>query len=291
MELLLALDTSKTNGPDNLSAKMLKSTAVSIDPVLTKLLNLSIITGKLPSAWKTSSVVPVPKAENKSDAKNYRPISLFSVTSKILERHIHGKILMHLQSAYPLSESQWGFCSGKSTIQALLTATNDWLEMESGIEAAAVFFDFTKAFDSVPHKPLIEKLQAIGLDVYLVQCISNYLTNHTQYVVVNGISSKPPSVVSGVPQGSVLGPLLFLIYINGIAEPPLSPESKLVMYPDDILLYRPIRQASDYQHLQQDVEALGKSAPKPESLLDCCSGSSVDVQIQTSFVSSIHCYR
>ena len=109
MELLCALDTSKANGPDNISAKMLKSTAVSIAPVLTKLLNLSITTGKLPSAWKTSSVVPIPKTENKSDAKNYRPISLLSVTSKILERHIHGKILMHLQSAYPLSESQWGF--------------------------------------------------------------------------------------------------------------------------------------------------------------------------------------
>ena len=259
--LLLALDTSKANGPDNISAKMLKSTAVSIAPVLTKFFNLSITTGKLPRVWKTSSVVPIPKAENKSDAKNYRPISLLSVTSKILERHIHGKILMHLQSAYPLSVNQWGFFSGKSTIQALLTATNDWLEMmESGIEAAAVFFDFTKAFDSVPHKPLIEKLQAIGLDAYLVQWITDYLTNRMQYVVVNGVASKPLSVISGVPQGSVLGPLLFLIFINGIAELPLSPESKLVMYADDILLYRPIRQASDYHLLQQDVEALGEWA-------------------------------
>ena len=94
------------------------------------------------------------------------------------------RFLMHLQSAYPLSESQWGFCSGKSTTQTLLTATNDWLKMmESGIEAAAVFFDFTKAFDSVPHKPLIEKLQAIGLDVYLVQWSTDYLTNHTQYTL------------------------------------------------------------------------------------------------------------
>ena len=260
MELLLALDTSKANGPDNISAKMLKSTVVSIAPVLTKFFNLSITTGKLPRAWKTSSVVPIPKAENKSDAKNYRPILLLSVTSKILERHIHGKILMHLQSAYPLSANQWGFCLGKSTIQALLTATNDWLEMmESGIEAAAVFFDFTKAFDSV-RKPLIEKLQAIDLDAYLVQWITDYLTNRMQYVVVIGVASKPLSVISGVPQGSVLGPLLFLIFINGIAELPLSPESKLVMYADDILLYRPIRRASDYQLLQQDVEALGEWA-------------------------------
>ena len=113
------------------------------------------------------------------------------------------------------------------------------------------------AFDlTLLHKPLIEKLQAVGLDVYLVDMITDYLTNHTQYVVVNGISSKPLSVISGVPQGSVLGPLLFLIYINGITELPLSPESKLVMYTDDILLYRPIRQPSDYQPLQQDVKHL-----------------------------------
>ena len=142
-----------------------------------------------------------------------------------------------------------------------MTATNDWLEMmESGIEAAAVFFDFTKAFDPVSHKPLIEKLQAIGLDVYLVKWITDYLTNRMQYVVVNGVASKPLSAISGVPQGSVLGPLLFLIYINGIAELPLLPESKLVMYADDILLYRPIRQAYYYQLLQQDVEALGEWA-------------------------------
>ena len=90
--------------------------------------------------------------------------------------------------------------------------------------------------------------------------LSLALTNRMQYVVVNGVASKPLSVISGVPQGSVLGPLLFLIFINGIAELPLSPESKLVMYADDILLYRPIRQASDYQLLQQDVEALGEWA-------------------------------
>ena len=90
--------------------------------------------------------------------------------------------------------------------------------------------------------------------------LSLTLTNRMQYVVVNGVASKPLSVISGVPQGSVLGPLLFLTYINGIAELPLSPENKLVMYADDILLYRPIRQASDYQLLQQDVEALGEWA-------------------------------
>ena len=120
------------------------------------------------------------------------------------------------------------------------------------------FFDFTKAFDSVPHKALIEKLQAMGLDGFLIQWITDYLTNRKQCVVVGGATSEFVPVVSGVPQGSVLGPLLFLIYINGIAELPLSPGSKLVIYADDVLLYRPIRQASDFQLLQQqDVDTLG----------------------------------
>ena len=118
-------------------------------------------------------------------------------------------------------------------------------------------FDFTKSFDSVPNKALIEKLQAMGLDGFLIQWITDYLTNHKQCVVVGGATSEFVPVVSGVPQGSVLGPLLFLIYINGIAELPLSPGSKLVIYADDVLLYRPIRQASDFQLLQQDVDALG----------------------------------
>ena len=104
MELLLAPSTSKANEPDNMSAKMLKSTAVSIATVFTKFFNLLVAAGKLPSAWKTSS-------ENKSDAKNYRPISLLPVTSTILD--IHGKKLMHLQCAYRLSENQWRFWFGK----------------------------------------------------------------------------------------------------------------------------------------------------------------------------------
>ena len=129
--------------------------------------------------------------------------------------------------------------------------------MEEGNEIATVFFDLTKAFDSVPHRQLITKLKTIGLDERLILWITDYLTNRHQSVVLNGKASIPLPVISGVPQGSVLGPLLFLMYINDINDLSLSAGSKLVMYADDILLYCAISSEDDYTLLQQDVDVLG----------------------------------
>ena len=147
---------------------------------------------------------------------------------------------------------------GRSTTHALLSAVQDWLdEMEKGHEIATIFFDLTKAFDSVPHRQLITKLEVIGLNEHLISWITDNLTNRHQSVVLNGKTSTPLPVTSGVPQGSVLGPLLFLIYINDINDLRLSTGSKLVLYADDILLYRPIFSGKDYALLQEDIDALG----------------------------------
>ena len=158
------LDTTKANGPDGISARMLKGTVSSIVPSLTRLFNISIMAGEFPHCWKESLVVPIPKSGDRSNPGNYRPISLLSVTSKLLERHYHWLITEHLSNSYPLAANQWGFQHGKSTTASLLAIVHYWLQaLESGKEIVAIFYDLRKAFDSVPHATLLQKLRITGL--------------------------------------------------------------------------------------------------------------------------------
>ena len=260
-ELLKCLDISKANGPDGISARMLRSTATAIAPSLTKLFNRSIVCGRPPATWKISSVVPIPKKSRPGSTADYRPISLLSILSKVLERHFHSLISDHLLSQHPLANCQWGFQPRKSTVSALLHTTHIWLQhLESGLEVGAIFFDFKKAFDRVPHLPLLSKLEKIGLDPHIIMWIHNYLAERHQRVVINGTASRSSHVLSGVPQGSILGPLLFLIYIDDITSVDLSLGSSLVLYADDILLFRPIHTIGDYSALQADINALSNWA-------------------------------
>ena len=256
--LLLAIDTSKASGPDGISGTMLKNTAHTISPLVTRLFNLSIKTGKVPHQWKISSVVPIPKASpNTDNPRNYRPISLLPVISKLLERHIHSVVYNHLTENNLLAKDQWGFTAGKSTVTALTSTFHEILQMlESGADIALVFFDLQKAFDTVPHLPLLQKLRDHSLNPHILQWITSYLCDRKQFVVVDSASSDTTPVTSGVPQGSVLGPLLFLVYINCVCSLPLTSGSKLTMYADDILLFKPIYCPEDYRYLQQDIDAI-----------------------------------
>ena len=254
---LLHYKQKTASGPDGISSIMLRNTASSIAPQLSTLFNLSLSQGKVPSAWKVSNVTPIHKAGDKSDVSNYRPISLLSLISKVLERIVHNQISLHLTSNKLLSNNQFGFRSGFSTQDALLTVTNDWHQLLSkNRQVGAVFFDIRKAFDSVPHNQIIKSLSKHGISGPLLTWLSDYLSNRSQRVVLEGASSTPCRVTSGVPQGSILGPLLFIIFMDSLNEIKLCPGTKLILYADDILLYRPVISDNDLTQLQQDINAV-----------------------------------
>ncbi len=185
---------------------------------------------------------------------DYRPISLLSIVSKLLERHLADILIDHYSSI--LSPYQWGFTKGKSTSSALVRAIDTWHKLlNKGAEICTVFFDYRKAFDTVPHTLLLQKLETDGVDVHVLSWIHDYLYERKQYVCVNGFSSEILPVYSGVPQGSVLGLILFIISINDVSLVPLSGGS-LTLYADDIMLYRPIYSTKDYESLQNDVDSL-----------------------------------
>ena len=205
-ELLTCLDVSKSSGPDGISAKMLKHTAIGIS-----LFNLSIKNGKVPRDWKLSTVVPIPKSGRAHSPNNYRPISLLSVLNKVLEKHIHTLIFNNLKQHYPLSDCQWGFQNGRSTVSALLSTIHHWLQlMESGMDVCAVFLDYRKAFNSVPHAPLVKKLQDIGLHTNLLAWVFDYLTLRKQQVVADGATSSQVPVASELLRAQCWDPYSFL---------------------------------------------------------------------------------
>ena len=190
-DLLASLDISKATGPDGISAQMLKYTAESITPIIIALFNQSISMGIVPDQWKISLVVPIHKQGERADPSNYRPISLLSIISKVLEQHIASK----LRSILSISDQQWGFMPGRSTTGAILSAMHDWHEhLDKGADVQAIFFDLQKAFDSVPHGPLIDKLISLNVPTALVSWISSYLYNRKQQVGVCGDNSDPVNV-------------------------------------------------------------------------------------------------
>ena len=134
-------------------------------------------------------------------------LALLSTLNKILEKHFYNLIFTHIELFCPLSPNQWGFLPGRSAGSALLTVTGEWHQMlEQNAEVGTVFFDLKKVFDSVPHRPLLNKLASMGLDSHILQWLGNYLYNRQQRVIVNGEASDSLPVLSGVPQGSILGP-------------------------------------------------------------------------------------
>ena len=177
--------------------------------------------------------------------------------SKLLERIVHFILWEHLVEYAPISDKQWGFQKGKSTTSLLLHTTHDWFTwLDQQLEIMCVFFYFKKAFDTVSHRKLMNILCEIGTHPVLLSWLCSYLSRRQQYVLLNGMHSEYCHVLSGVPQGSVLGPLLFLIYINSLTYMPLSDSTRLTLYADDLLIYKPILTESSHLQLQGDINSI-----------------------------------
>ena len=188
----------------------------------------------MPKEWKCANVVPIYKADGKSDPNNYRPISLLSIISKVMESIINDHLRKHLFSLNLISKHQYGFRPKHSTLDLLTCTTQNWEKaLDKGHEVKVVALDISRAFDSVWHNGLLSKLMAVGVGGYVYRWIRNFLQDRFIRVVVNGRESTAASINAGVPQGSILGPTLFLIFINDLSQ---AISSQVCMFADDTTL-------------------------------------------------------
>ena len=256
LKLLKNLNPHKATGPDNLPAYFLHNFAEELSPFLTFFFQKSIDTGKIPNDWKQANVVPIFKKGDKHNAINYRPVSLTAICCKILEHILTSNIRKHLTINNILNDSQHGFRSKRSCETQLIISIQDLAKsLGYGNQIDVILLDFSKAFDKVPHKRLAQKLEFYGIRNQNLNWINDFLADRQQQVLLNGVKSSKLAVDSGVPQGTVLGPTLFLLFINDLPE---HVTCNARLFADDCLLYRNVNNSSDAQLLQKDLSSLVK---------------------------------
>jgi hypothetical protein len=242
--------------PDGLGPRLLQELEDEVTPALTIIFQRSIQEGEIPEDWKSANVTPIFKKGSKSDAGNYRPVSLTSVCCKILEAILRDDMVDHLERNKLLAPSQHGFVKGRSCCTNLLeffeTVTSS---VDQGKAFDIIFLDFAKAFDKVPRERLLAKLKAHGITGRVLAWIRAWLTGRRQRVVLNGAHSEWSDVLSGVPQGSILGPILFNVYINDIDSAAALIEI-LRKFADDTKLGQTVTTDEERALLQQALDKL-----------------------------------
>ena len=266
---LRKLDENKSNGPDVFHPYVLKEAAKEMSVPLAIIYRKTLDEGVCPSEWKCANVTPIHKKGDRTDPSNYRPVSLTSQVCKVLESIIVDKIVDHLTANNLLNNAQHGFRQGRSCLTNLLETIEQWTEiLDEGDGVDVAYLDFRKAFDLVSHEHLIYKLSKYGIKGKILDWIKDFLKDRTQRVVIRGTASSMRVVTSGVPQGSILGPILFLIFINDL---PLGILSALSLFADDSKLFsriingknmKKVNDVNGSQNLQNDLNAVLEWANK-----------------------------
>ena len=219
--------------------------------------NLSFKTGSIQAEWKLAQIVPIHKKGDKNNVENYRPISLTCINSKIFEKSIRDALLNYCREY--IHDSQHGFLPQKSCTTQLVPLSHDIsLGLNENKLIDIIYFDFAKAFDSVNHDIILNKLKnEFNVNGLMLKFVKEYLQGRKQRVTINGVLSNECPVVSGVPQGSILGPLLFVLFINNMHDK-VSQSTNIALYADDTKIWRYINSPIDHHILQNDINALYK---------------------------------
>ena len=257
LKLLRELNPKKASGPDKVPCFLLKELAAELAPVYTHLFRQSLDSGITPPSWLEAWISPIFKKGSRCDPANYRPVSLTSVPCKLLEHILCTHIRGHLDHLGVITDVQHGFRAGHSCESQLLLTTHDLYRSQDRKEQVDVaVLDFSKAFDTVPHDRLLGKLEFYGITGPVYNWIRAFLKDRSQSVMVEGEHSRKDPVLSGVPQGTVLGPLLFLLFVNDLPNC-VSNGTRTRLFADDCLVYREVHSQEDRVKLQADLDALG----------------------------------
>ena len=252
------INTVKASSVPFISGSVLKDAFMVIPMQLCYMYNLSFTRGIFPDDWKIANVIPLKKGGDPTDVNNLRPVSLLPLPGKIAERLIHTHISAFVEEKGLLSNKQGGFRKGRSTISTVAELTdNILLGLNNKEYTLASFIDLKKAFDTINHNILLQKLSFFGLSITIINWIRNYLSNRRQKCSVNGMASEELGISCGVPQGSILGPLLFLLYVNDISTNLL--HSNVLLYADDTVIFaKHADEGTTHQWVSADLELLYK---------------------------------
>ena len=255
LKKLQRIKAEKSQGPDGIHPMLLKSCASAVAMPLSLIFASSLETGIVPEDWKSAEIVPIYKKKgSRTEPTNYRPISLTAVVCKVMESLIKDRIVDYVENNRLMTKHQHGFVKHRSCLTNLLETFEAWTEaLNEGYGVDVIYLDYRKAFDSVSHKKLITKLKMLGLRGKLLRWIEQFLTGRKMRVGIRGTFSMWIWVLSGVPQGSVLGPLLFLLFVNDLPEWIIS---SIKMFADDTKIWRTLKTESDGVLLQSDIDSL-----------------------------------